>query len=177
MRLKRCLCGQLLCSKKSSTYFVTFCILDSSGPSYEVDGHIKPPLCRFSLPSSKCYIFSTKSWPCPRTRWRILHSLGAKRQPVGLSLGTNCSFGPARSAHQLIAGNSISGIELPEPLSYVAKPLLELFSSLSIHRSIHPNLHPEQLPWFCIAIFISSSVFWVAGGFSPYGTIGEQNRS
>ena len=31
------------------------------GPSHEVEGHFKQPLCRFSPPSSKCYIFPTKN--------------------------------------------------------------------------------------------------------------------
>ena len=42
---------------------------------------------------------------------------------------------------------------------------------------MHSNLHLEQQPWFCITIFIPSSMFWVAGGFSSYNTMGEHNHS
>ena len=42
---------------------------------------------------------------------------------------------------------------------------------------MHPNLHLEQLPWVCMAFFIPSSMFWVAGGFSSYNTMGEHNHS
>ena len=42
---------------------------------------------------------------------------------------------------------------------------------------MHANLHLEQQPWFCMTIFIPSSMFWVAGGFSSYNTVGEHSHS
>ena len=101
--LQNRLCGPLLC-KKNSTFLYIICILDQFGPSHEVEGHFKPPLCRFS---TTCFPFM---WSC-------------------------------------------------------------------IHRSLHSNLHLEQPPRVCIAIFIPSSMFWVAGGFSSYNTMGEHNHS
>ena len=42
---------------------------------------------------------------------------------------------------------------------------------------MHSNMHLEQQPWLCMAICIPSSMFWVAGGFSSYNTMGEHNHS
>ena len=60
IELQNRLCGALLCSK-NNTFLSIICILDSFGPSYDVEAHFKPPLRRFSVPYTKCYIFPTKN--------------------------------------------------------------------------------------------------------------------
>ena len=75
--------GPILCSKKTTTLYI-ICILDPPWPSCEVGGHFKPPLCRFSIPSLKCYVFLTKTRFLPGKNWGCSEVLLASLSLIGL---------------------------------------------------------------------------------------------
>ena len=173
LRLVR-LRGDLSCVQKIVVILAHFACWIPLGHSHDVDGRFKPHLCTLKgseATSIHLFVdFLSKSckpkyslWKTEDTRrsdWSTRALLGPKALHVGTSCVQKIVVMPARFAFW----------------THLGHPMRSKAASSNV-RTMHSNMHLEQQPWLCMAICIPSSMFWVAGGFSSYNTMGEHNHS
>ena len=151
------------CVQKIVHFCTLFAFWAHFGPSHEVEGHFKQSLCRFSPPSSKCYIFPTKN------RFLLMKNGGySEVRLIGLSLigFKNRLCGPLLCSKNSTFLYIICILDPFWPIPWGRRSLQAIFADFLPHASIHPlSMHPSIHPFIhpCIHPSMHSFVIY------PYG--------